>query len=703
MTLIGWNGFRRQAAVIAVLATPGAVRAQSPVPDLRGFRDSLAAAPGNEALGALERQLILEARRTRGRNAGLHVRLGLIAQRLGAHSDAAAEFKLAAQLNPAWGEAWLGLARAELALGEVADTTRAGRRATLSAAAWSRAESAVSRAILADGSLMPAVVDLARGRVAAGRTQSADVVRMGLRRAVVSRSRNPESFLALGHVERILGDSAAALIAFEAGASLPRGRGPGLLELARLRLALGEPLGVATYYEVAALDDSAAVAGIRADFAWIATAAELEALDAASGPDRATLLRQFWTRRGHEDLRDAGERLGEHYRRIVSAEQNFTNRDDQRVAVWIRHGPPDNRATFRDSTVAVNDSWRFRRPEGDLVVHFRAGADTTNYRLVESVFDLAAPRGAPAADAPEHEDGQLDRVLRSRAQLSPFYQAGVAGRREQLAAFEVRERELSKAGMNLAVTTDRYPLRFERDLVARLRVASLGVDRPALDVWFVLPGPPPAPDSATPFVRVRVVSWSSLDGTATALDTLVVPTVTPDGLLGVARVPVRPGVYDTRVAIEVGDRGTVVAATGTTVAGPDGPRLGDLTVGSRRANLRWSIGGVELVDDPSGQVRRTDRLVVNAVVAGLPSGASVRYRLQARPIRQDGREEKWREAPGGRWTERTEESGGRLVLRVAGRARSLRPGRYELMLEAEVPELGTLRKTGQVVIVEPEK
>lgn len=701
MSAIRWNTDRLAAWAVTVLATAGSLAAQTPraFPDLGAFRDSLAAAPGNEALRGLERGLLVEARRNRN-DPGLHVRLGLIALRLGANSDAASEFKLASQLRPGWGEAWLGLGRSELALGEGADTSRAGRRALMSAAAWSRAEVAVSRAIIADGALMEAIVRLARERLDAGRGPSADVVRMGLRRAVVSRGRNPESFLALGHVERLLGDSTAALIAFEAAAALPAGRGRGLLEMARLQLALGEPRGPESYFEVAAIDDSASVAGLRADFAWIATAAELAALDAASGADRVSLLRRFWTRRGHDDLRDPMDRLAEHYRRLVTAGRMFANRDDQRVAVWIRHGPPDSRATFRDSAVAVNDSWRFRRPEGDLLVHFQAGDDSTNYRVVESIFDLALDRGAPAADDTGVGSGLIDGVLRSRAQLSPFYQAAAAGRRDQLAGFEARERELGRAGRNLALTTDRYPIRFERELVARIQVASFDVRSPGLDVLFVLPGPAPAGEA---LVRVRMVSWSSADGTATALDTVLTPVIDPDRMRGLARLSVPPGHYDTRVAVELDDRGTLVSARATEVVGGEGPRLADLAVAGSGANLRWRIGDLVIADDPAGVVSRGDSLLVGAVVGGLPAAARIRYRVRIRPLRSDGREEKWRDAPGGGWRGAEIGEAGWQLLSVAGRAGSLGAGRYELVMEVAIPEVGTLRKWGRVTLVDPPK
>ena len=285
---------------------------------LAAFVDSLAAASDNEAIRAIERGLMARARRDRA-NPGLHIRLGLIALRLGEYSGAASELKWTTQLAPQWGAAWLGWARAELGLGEGADTSRIGRRAFLARDAFDRASQAVARAITVDSGLSGAVEQLARDRVAAAKPASADVIRQGLRRAVVGRARHASNFLALGRVEALLGDTTAALIAFESAAAAPRGRGLGLLEAARLRLVRSEyDRGSAAFFEAATIDDSAVVAGLRADLAWIATGAELEAFDARTGVDRARFVRQFWARRDRADLRPDGHRLTTHYARLAA-------------------------------------------------------------------------------------------------------------------------------------------------------------------------------------------------------------------------------------------------------------------------------------------------------------------------------------------------------------------------------------------------
>ncbi|MGE3618675.1 MAG: GWxTD domain-containing protein [Gemmatimonadales bacterium] len=669
--------------------------------DLDRFRDSLAAAPDNDALKALERTLILRVAKDRS-NAGLHARLGLIALRFGAYSDAAAEFKAATRAAPNWAEAWLGLGRSELALGEVADTSRLGRRALLAQSAWERAATSFARAA-ADPGAAARLVDLAADRVRAGRPDAASILRDGLRRTVTSSARTGSAFLALGRVEALLGDSSAAVIAFEAGAAVPGGGSLALLEAARLRLARSDDRGIPLYYEALDTADSLTVAEFRRDLAWIASGQELAEFDAADPAGRLAVVRHFWTRRDRNDLRADGERLLEHYRRIAIASGRFSNPDDQRVAVLIRHGEPDNRASLAAPGVPANESWRYRQGDGDRFVHFQASADTANYRVVESIFDLVADTGAPAGGDREDLAGLADQVLRSRAQLAPFYQAAVAGRREQLAAFMTRERELGRAGRNLALSSDGFPLAFARDLPARVRVASLSGDRTggSLDILFVLPAFALDSGAGEPLVRLRAVVWEG-DGGAATIDTVLAPQL-EGGIRGSVSLTLPAGRYDSRVALEIGDRGTTVAAAGTVVgAGDAAIALLDLTVGARGSGPGWDLGGATLLADPGAVFQRADTLDLGAAVVAAP-GETVKVRPMWRAVRPDGREEKWHHWSGSEWQPVTVDARGRGRAAVVVAARALRVGRYEVGLAvagAAEPVAGRRR---EIVVTESGK
>src|SRR5207302_11157209 len=133
---------------------------------------------------------------------------------------------------------------------------------------------------------------------------------------------------------------------------------------------------------------------------------------------RAAWLERFWLRRDATEAREPGERLAEHYRRWFYAWHNFrlvsrhrhydiTERYradqttfDDRGAIYLRHGPPDKRATYPRvlDRLEPNETWLYRRPEGDLIFHFVARDDVQDYKLVESLADavVAGFRGALA-------------------------------------------------------------------------------------------------------------------------------------------------------------------------------------------------------------------------------------------------------------------------------------------------------------------
>ncbi len=682
--------------------------------DLRAFQDSLAAASGNEALRALEQPLIAMARRNRS-NPAVHVRMGMIALRLGESSGAVSEFKWATQLAPQWGVAWFGLAQAELALGEGADTTRVGRRAFLSRDAWDRAIVAFGRALLADTSVAGSMEAIARDRLRRDQRPSALVVRDGFRRAVQQRNHNAESVLGLGRVEALLGDTTAALTAFAAAAEVPGGKNRGLLEGARLRLTRAEPEALRTYYAVAAVDDTAVFAQLREDLAWIASADELALFDAVPVAERASFLERFWTHRDREDLRNTGQRLPEHYRRLAQARREYRNLYDQRVAVFVRHGAPDSRATLRVAGVTPNESWRYRRPEGDLFVHFAAGADTTNYRIVESVFDVAGglPAGSPAGDdVGDSDSARADQLLRSRAQLAPFYQAAVAGRRDQLEAFKRQERDLGTAGRNLALTTDRYPLRFEGDLPARVQIAALTGSAAGgeVDALFVIPAFvfDSVADLAAPVpVRIRVVAWDSRNLAVRALDsTLSLVREAGAGgqvLRGHVGLSLPAGRFNARIAIESGGRGVIVSREGLSIGSPDGgATLSELALGTVGSGLTWSLAGAAgpVAAEPDPVFDRRAALELSADLIGLAPGQGARARAMVRPIRQDGKEERWRNWPhAGDWQPVGERQSVGSRARLALPLRGLRAGRYEVELLVEQGET-VLRRRGAFAVVE---
>ena len=99
--------------------------------------------------------------------------------------------------------------------------------------------------------------------------------------------------LARGRVEREVGDGDSALAAFRGYLDHGDSRSLGQLEIARTLFLLGRFDGVQSYYEGAAADDPATVAGYRGDLATIATDSVLKEFDNASGARRAAYLKQL--------------------------------------------------------------------------------------------------------------------------------------------------------------------------------------------------------------------------------------------------------------------------------------------------------------------------------------------------------------------------------------------------------------------------
>ncbi len=686
---------------------------RDPDPEVGAFRDSLARSDPDQ-LRSIERALLARVRRERT-NPAIHLRLGMLAFRLGEYSDAASEFKWTTQLAPQWGVAWFGLGHAELALGETVDTSKLGRQALLAKDAWARASHAFARALAADPTQVGNLEALVRERMAFDRPAPADIVRDGVRRAA-ARTATAAIGLGLGRIELAMGDSAAAIAAFDAASALPGGPAVGRLESARVRLTRADPRGQTLYFEAAALDDSAAVARLRRDVAWVATGAELDQFDRLSGADRSRFLGEFWARRDRGDLRQTGERLREHYRRLAVAARSFPNPDDQRTAVMVRHGEPTARATARVPGLAGNESWWYGRAEGELVVHFVSGADPTYFGVVESLFDLIVERGTPAGD--DQVTGDVtDQLLRSRAQLSPFYQSAAAGRRDQLGPFRIREREIGKASRNLALTTDRFPLRFARDLPVRAQWLSLGsgTDRPGTDLIFAIPLF--ATDSGgsvlegTRRVRLRAVAWDSLGVPAVAVDTVITGTVSDDRagsrfLRGHLPVRLAAGRFTARVAIEVGTRGSVVTTDELVVRPQGADWQGDVALGSRATGSSVAIGGLgqSVESDPWGGYRRSDTLSVYGMAMGRAGSVPTEARVRVRSVRSDGKVDSWRGWPDA--PARVPLQGGpdgRVRLALALPLRKLKVGLHEVEVGIVDGVREVSRRVARFVVTDDEK
>ena len=282
-----------------------------------------------------------------------------------------------------------------------------------------------------------------------------------------------------------------------------------------------------------------AVAGYRADLATIATDSVLGEFDRTSGQFRADYLRRFWNDRDHLELRAEGERLREHYRRLFYARKNFyltsLNRIydiveryrsgspdfDDRGVIYIRHGEPSSRATYAAPSLEPNESWRYARPEGDLIFHFVARQDVQDFRLVESLFDVLGFSNALAlkgglAAAGDAGDPMAEQLLISRERLAPIYGRLQTAGRIATGRFQDEERQAGQASIALGTKSDSYELEFPDELKVRTQVLAVGRDSAGseIQIAYAIAGSGLEPVTVTQgylySVRVRFVAMDRM-------------------------------------------------------------------------------------------------------------------------------------------------------------------------------------------------
>jgi GWxTD domain-containing protein len=624
--------------------------------------DRLALAQFRDSLASIRDTLLLRSRQTSlARRSDPMARLWLAAVELrlaelgaGANaSDAIDDARRVTHDHADWPWAWylLGLAEAQRAASQQANPLNLGSRVGVGtlerAIGWYRG------ALRADPGFTPAALRLAELTLSLRDTALYQPACDDLR---VASSRTPDApalLLVRGRLERATAASDSAERVFERYVWAGGDRALGLLELARTRLGRGDASGEGPYYEGATFDDSAAVSGYRADLAPIAADSELAAFDRTTGSARADFLRRFWGTRDAFEMRAQGERLREHYRRLLYARRHFaltvsrryygasdayrkggTELDDRGV-IYVRHGEPTQRLRPFVYRLMPNESWRYARAEGDLLFHFSAGYDPSSggdlydYRLVESVLDL---RGA--------EEAPPDQLLLSRQTLSPVYNHILNWGPNGAALARGEERGIGSASIAFGTSTDSYELAFARPLAAVADLVAIGHDSEGAvaQVVFGVAGtglPAEAVKGGLQYrVRVRFVAIDDRGTPAAERDTTYLFRVSHqldrrDWLLQRLQVPLPPGRWNWRVAIQSGDSAGVVLPRDTArVASGGALALSDLALGVTEAAARWPVApGDTVLLTPFDLFRRGADLELYYEVEGTEPGRSYRHAI----------------------------------------------------------------------------
>lgn len=680
MTATTTTSFRSLARLAGALGLALSVTGISPLyaqaeadrADLERFRDSLAATRDSTGLLALEQRLIKAARVDRD-NAVRHLRLGFLSLRLGelgGHShydDAASEFQWAIDLQPTWPYSWYGMGIAEYGVGDSQISFVTGIKTMLGKDALTRSAVAFAKSAEVDPSFVRGLVELANTALRQRVNIKLGVALEALRRAAATRAgSDPQVLLARGRVEREVGDGDSALVAFRGFLERGDQRSLGLLELARTQFLLGSFDGMRPYFEGARSDDSATVAGYRADLAPIVSDSILREFDRQRGGGRAAFLRRFWSQRDRIELRGNGERLREHYRRLFYARKNFQlvspnrhydiveryksgSRDfDDRGVIYIRHGEPAKRAAYTAPGVEPNESWRYPRPEGDLIFHFIAREDVQDYKLVESLFDVLGFSNAVRLQG--NADGAAgnpvaEELMVSRQQLSPIYSRLEGAGRISSGRYQSEERKVGQQSIAIGTTTESYELRFGRELKVRSNVLAVGRDSTGrqIQITYAIAGsslePIPVTRGYLYSVRVRFVATAPGGRVVASLDTtrhFVAPAPVPPGehLVGRVAVPAPPGRFQYRLAVQQGEDAGITLPRATVMVGAGSARalsLSDLVLGSTSANLVWRRpGGDSVLFNPLSGFGREEEMELYYEVEGLRPSAPYTVELTVR-------------------------------------------------------------------------
>ncbi len=674
---------RLRIYVLALLALPtlggeAAAQALDARAGLERFRDSLDAQPDSIPLLRMERVMIEQARTDRN-NIMLHLRLGFVALRLGelggkSHfDDAASEFQWAIDLQPDWPYPWYGMGLAEYGVGDSRVSAVAGLQAMVGKDALSRSAAAFARSAEVDPGFVRGLVELGNTALVQKVNIKLDVALDALRRAAATPAgADPSVLLVRGRVEREAGDPDSALAAFRQYIAQAPDRAMGLYELARTRLMTGDVAGQVAYYQGSTSSDSAVVAAYRKDIALLAADSVLADFDAAAGDARAVFLMNFWSRRDRRDLRPDGTRLAEHFRRFFYARQNFAlvstkrhygiieryrsgSKDfDDRGTIYIRHGEPSARASHSAPDLDPNESWRYSRPDGDLVFHFIAQEDVQDYKLVESLFDLLGFDQAVllGAGGEVSFNSTAAALMTSRERLSPMYSRLMTSGDVSAERFRNEERRVGRRSIELGTTTDSYTLTFNRELGVRTDVLAVGRrnGQPLVQLTYAIEGedlrPVKVPRGLLYSVRVRFVAMDSLGRVVASLDTTrgyLASAAVParEHLLGRIDVPTVPGKLTYRLSVEQAADAGFVTPTDTVEVAPlegSGPTLSDIALGTAQGSVAWvrPESGDTVYFSPLRRFHRGEVILVYYETGGLAPGTPYTTEVAVRKGKTSG-------------------------------------------------------------------
>ena len=627
---------------------------------LQRLHDSLASVRDTLALRRLDRWLEAGAGGT-VRGGGLLLRRSLVRIRMGQLGDGwnlGAAQRLARQATksqPDWPAAWYlsGLASQEMGRWRAETGGNLGTRVGFSALEGAARQ--YLQALAIDPGYLPALRALNEvASVLEDTTLIRSTVLPALRRAGATDTGNDAVILlARGRYERLMGDADSSLAALRVYADLEKRNGAALHELAWSAALAGDSNAVRVYYEGASSDDSAAVVAYRSDLELLADDSTLAAFDSTNGEARTEFLRRFWTLRDRRDLRTEGQRLLEHFRRRTYAERHFallTNRRlssiddiyrtahlpfDDRGMVYLRQGEPDEIIHPVLAGMMPNETWVYRRGEGDLLLHFKGGGaytvggDIQDYRLVRSIFELGAG-----------SDAQIELLLASRADLLDVYAKFLNWGQYARARAADREQEIVEVSIEVATVTDANVRHYRRSIASEADAVAIGELEGSPLVHLIIAVPLEDEqldaDQIRLPVRIRVGFYdaSGVPGPAFDRDTVLKVRRTEDGLEAQGRLEfaLPPGAWLYRISVETSaSTGRILPEDSVRVEPVSGSplSLSGIALGTRSKGVEWvSAPGDTAVFNPRATFDPADQVELYFEAYGLETTQPVRTEVR---------------------------------------------------------------------------
>jgi len=233
-------------------------------------------------------------------------------------------------------------------------------------------------------------------------------------------------------------------------------------------------------------------------------------------------------------------------------------------------------------------------------------------------------------------------LLLSREQLAPIYGRLQAAGRISTGRYQTEERAVGQTSIALGTTSDSYELRFPEELTASSEVLAVGRDSTGTQVQiaYAIAGSTLEPVMVTRgylySVRVRFVATDRYQKVVASLDTtrhFVAPAPVPsdEHLVGRVSVPVPPGRFDYRLAIQQGENAGVLLPRDTVRVGKptsNALALSDLVLGNRNTNLFWRRTAEDtVVFNPLHTFRRKENMELYYEVEGLSQGTEYTVRI----------------------------------------------------------------------------